>query len=470
MFGNIKKFVRKHKYKFIIAGISIAFVGAFLAWFVDLSFLAMTILSFIWTGYFYFLGKKDPLDKNKTNDNQNKNKLKIDLSGNKDIKLENALKFPEYQVQTQETKNLISNKKNKNMDQKVKNQVSITEELVKSYIDDVFVTKQKSDKSDIEHPNLVDTTKEDPADGVAAGPEVGRLLHRHFQKVNWWEYQLSEILSQVKQIVSILTNRKLDEICTSLSQYKNNNKLSWFVISFEYAIGKWPTDEDATHSPDYLCIGELACLIDEISASYQEKYPQIVKEPSETGHKYDNVQEAQIDSFYVPITEELVFKYLNTIKSLEYLETKKWFSGCLERLNEPLLKVLAVHFKNIKLHTYSLNQIIRDCIKIISILTGTDVSQINEYLMKYRNYNGIGNKYEVNPLLFVTEQVEKIVGRNYWHDIKCPDSYRISIDELDKLIKKIEERYLAEINSHQSEINELKKSSPKLGGTSQLSK
>ena len=179
MFDNIKKFVRKHKYKFIIAEISIALVGAFLAWLVDLSFLAVTILSFIWSAYFCFLGTEQTLDKNETNEKKSGENLGV----------------PENQIQTY---------------------VPITKELVYGYVAEMVgigwmaALNQKS--------QLV--TVHDGSTRIDI--PIYCVLTLHFQKIPWQTYSLDEIIFDVKSIIGVLTGTEINAIDEYLNRYLEN--------------------------------------------------------------------------------------------------------------------------------------------------------------------------------------------------------------------------------------------------------
>lgn len=306
-FNNVKKFARENRHKFIICGIVVALTGAFLAWLVNVAFLAMIILSFIWTGYFYFLGTEQPLNKNKTNDIQNCKQSKNELQVSKDIKLENDLKSTEPQPQKQE--NVIINENN----------------------------------------NIQESQK-------------------------FPEYQV-----QKQENIIINENKKIQV-----------TKKSVYSKVFQYL-----------------------------------------------GYK------------------ELGYKNYTDVSSIYPVNS---YAACEAR---PIIAIVKIHLQDIQLHEYSLDQIISYVINIIGILTGTEVSNINQYLDEYRSCNNMEDKNKLNHKLTVTKDIEKVIGK--FSCFAGEARYKIDIEHLDKLIQKIIEQY-------RTEFENSKQHYPNLEATSQLIK
>ena len=196
MFNKIKKIAREHKHEFIICGIVVALTGAFLAWLINVAFLAIIILSFIWTGYFYFLGTEQPnvVTGEKTN-------YDVDAQTN---------------VVTGEKTNYDVNAQT-NVVTGEKTNYDVDAQMVSKYIE----TLTKVGKTKIKQGVDVICNLLKPSDQQSRGNDYFfDIVALHLNTIPWNTYSPELIAKNIKQIAGIMTNKSVEEIDQYLYEYR----------------------------------------------------------------------------------------------------------------------------------------------------------------------------------------------------------------------------------------------------------
>ena len=179
-FNDVKKFAHEHRRESIVFGIVFVVTGAFLVWLVNVAFIAVIILGFIWAGYFYSLGKEQPnvVTGEKTN----------------------------YDVNAQT--NVVTGEKT-NYD--------VDAQMVSKYIE----TLTKVGKTKIKRGVDVICNLLKPSDQQSRGNDYFfDIVALHLNTIPWNTYSPELIAKNIKQIAGIMTNKSVEEIDQYLYEYR----------------------------------------------------------------------------------------------------------------------------------------------------------------------------------------------------------------------------------------------------------